>query len=315
MNISLKGRFPDRGFILIYVIGILVFLELVGLGVAYALRVNAQQVVNDKEGVQNELILGSAMQFAAAQAIKARLTEPMLVGMPKEEAAKVVLWKMGMGPYLANIHGRDVEIYLDDAGDLPDINALTKEDIQRIFRALGAREDESASYAEALVKARDIIGKARGTSGFSTIEQMLELEFLPARYKFGGVSEQGGTAEQPMLGLIQLVTVGTGLRSVSLNSAPLPVIGALCNVDAAKLEKFATARANAVAAQKKLTLPEAAQILGEIANQVLRDSATSIYRIRVRMAQGKRIYEASALAKEDGKSFNFDSYRFTQTGE
>ncbi|MBS4099354.1 MAG: hypothetical protein KGZ83_21285 [Sulfuricella sp.] len=306
----------QRGFILIYVIGILVFLELVGLGVAYALRVNAQQVINDKEGVQNEMILGSALQFAAAQAIKTRLAEPMVATLPKEESAKLVLWKMGMGPYLANIHGRDVEIYVEDGGDLPDINALTKEDIQRIFRALGAREDEAATLADTLVKAREIIGRARDANGFATMEQLLELEFLPPRYKFGGASEESGKPEA-MPGLIQLVTVGTGMRSVSLNTAPLAVIGALCNADAAKMEKFATARAAAAAAlpPKKLTLAEAAQILGEIANQVLRDSATTLYRFRVRMAQGKRIYEATALAKEDGKSFNFYSYRFTQTGE
>lgn len=314
MNMVMKNKSSGRGFILIYVIGILVFLELVGLGVAYALRVNAQQVVNDKEGVQTELILESAMQFAAAQAIKARLAEPMIATMPKEEAAKVVLWKMGMGPYLANIHGRDVQIHLEDGGDLPDINALTKEDIQRIFRALGAREDESATLAEALVKAREIVGRVRGASGFATMDQVLELEFLPARYKFGGVPEDGGKAEA-MPGLFQLVTVGTGMRSVSLNTAPLPVIGALCSADVAKLEKFAAARATAMAAQKKMTVAEAAQILGDVANQVLRDTATSIYRFRVRTTQGKRIYEATALAKEDSKSFNFYSYRFTQTGE
>ncbi len=307
-------RAAQTGFILIYVIGILVFLELVGLGVAYALRLNAQQVVNDKEGVQNELILESAMQYAGAQAIKARLAESAVAAMPKEEQSRVVLWKMGMGPYLMNIQGRDVQIYLEDAGDLPDINALTKEDIQRIFLALGARQDEAATFADALVKARDLVGKSRGATGFATLEQMLELEFLPARFKFGGLSEESG-ATQAMPGLIQLVTVGTGIRSVSLNTAPLPVIGAMCNADAAKLEKFATARANALVEQKKLKLSDAAQIFGEVANQVLRDSATAIYRFRARMAQGKRVYEATALAKEDSKSFNFYSYRFTQTGE
>lgn len=307
----MKAKTSQGGFILIYVIGILVFLELVGLGVAYALRVNAQQVTNDKERLQNELILNSAMQFAAAQAIKARLVEPTVAQMPKEQAERLVLWKMG-GIYLANIHGRDVEVYLDDAGDLPDINALTKEDFQRIFRALGGREDEVAMLAELLVKAREIVGRARGASGFATMEQFLDLDFIPARYKFGGVNEQSGKAEP---GLAQLLSVGTGSRSVGLNTAALPVIAVMCGADAGKMEKFATMRAEAIVAKKKLALADVVPLFGEIATQVLRDTSTSIFRFRIRMVQGKRAYEVTALAKEDGKAFNFYSYRFNQTGE
>ena len=42
------------GYILIYVIGVLIFLGIVGLGVAYTLRINAQLVLNEKEVLQND---------------------------------------------------------------------------------------------------------------------------------------------------------------------------------------------------------------------------------------------------------------------
>lgn len=320
------------GFILIYVIGILIFLGTVGLGVAYTLRINAQLVLNEKEIMQNDRLLESAVQYALAQLIKARLAEPVLKAMDKSAIAKLEIWKKDDGPYQVQIQGNDIGVQIEDAGDMPDINVLTKEEIQRIFESFGALAAEAVKLAEILINARDKAGKERGGNGFSSIQQLLALEEIPARYRFGVKPEEeaaekglsGALAQskldagkasasaQPGLdkpGLDKLVVVGTGIKNVNLNRAPLPVIFALIKTDAAALARFDTARK-----AHALTLSEAAQILGEPARQALSEGASAIYRIRVNMEKIGRTYSAVAIAKEDGGNFKILSYRISQPG-
>lgn len=301
------------GFILIYVIGILIFLGIVGLGIAYTLRINAQLVVNEKEELQNEQILKSAVQYTQAQLIKGRLAEPVLKTLDPALNAGTVLWKLGGGPYLIRVQEANIEVALEDAGDLPDVNALTKEEIQRIFRALGAAENESATLAGVLVKAREMASAARGGPGFETIQQVLDLDGLPYRYRYGVKREAGNEGqsqgEPPQIGLAQWVTVGTGTKTISLNQAPLPIVGVLANAEPSSLARFDAARK-----AKALTLAEAVQILGPSASPVLREGASSIYRIRLKMERFGRVYGAIALTREEGGAFKVISYRNTQPG-
>lgn len=299
------------GFILIYVIGILIFLGIVGLGIAYTLRINAQLVVNEKEELQNEQILKSAVQYTQAQLIKGRLAGPALKTLDPALNAGTVLWKLG-GAYLIRVQEVNVEVAIEDAGDLPDVNALTKEEIQRIFRALGAAENESATLAGILVKAREMASSARGGPGFETIQQVLELDGLPYRYRYGVKREAGNEAqsqgEPPQIGLAQWVTVLTGTKTVNLNQAPLPIVGVLVNAEPSSLARFDAARK-----AKALTLGEAVQILGPSASSVLREGASSTYRIRLKMERFGRIYGAIALTEEGG-AFKVISYRNMQPG-
>ena len=332
------------GYILIYVIGILVFLGLVGLGVAYTLRINAQLVLNEKEIVQNDRLLESAAQYALAQLSKARAAEPVVKAMEPSAAAKLALWKKG-GLYLVQIRGQDIAVLLEDAGDLPDINALTKEEIQRIFESFGASAAEAAALSDVLVKARDKAGRDRGGNGFSTIQQVLGIEAIPARYRFGpkpeaesaesiapppdldksgagvldkalekalGLPDMEQPGKTPALrqpGLDKLVVVGTGVKAVDVNRAPLPVIFALVKTDAAALARFDAARK-----AKPLTVADAAQLLGEPARQALREGNSPIYRIRLVMEKFGRIYRAVAIAREEGGNFKILSYRISQPG-
>lgn len=317
----------SAGFILIYVIGILIFLGIVGLGVAYTLRINAQLVLNEKEIMQNDRMLESAVQYTLAQLIKTRIAEPVMKAKDPSGVAKLGLWKKEEGPYQVQIQGNDIEVQIEDAGDLPDINVLTKEEIQRIFESFGASATEAEALTGILIKARDNAGKERGGNGFSSMQQLLAIEEIPARYRFGAkpdvdAAEKGLPGAQALSkpdagkasalaqpGLDKLVVVGTGIKNVNLNRAPLPVIFALIKTDAASLARFDTARK-----AKALTLSEAVQILGEPARQALSEGASAIYRIRVNMEKIGRIYSAVAIAKEEGGNFKILSYRISQPG-
>ena len=326
----------SAGYILIYVIGILVFLGIVGLGVAYTLRINAQLVLNEKESLQNDRVLESAVQYTLAQLVKARIAEPVAKAMEPSAAAKLGLWKKGGGPYWVKIQGNEIVIQLEEAGDVPDINVLTKEEIQRIFESFGASASEAAALTEVLVKAREKAGREKGGGGFSTIQQMLAIEAIPARYRFGvkpdvedaakelpppvldmapgldKVMDVPNAEKRPVLtqpGLDTLVVVGTGVKTVDLNRAPLPVIFALIKTDAGSLARFDSARK-----AKVLTLAEAVQLLGEPARQALREGASPIYRIRLNMEKFGRIHRAVAIAKEEGGNFKILSYRISIPG-
>lgn len=319
----------SAGYILIYVIGILIFLGIVGLGVAYTLRINAQLVLNEKEILQNDRVLESAVQYTLAQLIKTRTAEPVVKAMEPSAAAKLMLWKKGGGIYRVQIQGHEIVVQLEDAGDLPDINVLTKEEIQRIFESFGASASEAVALTEVLVKAREKAGRERGGSGFSTIQQVLAIEAIPARYRFGVKPDEDVEKELPppdpdkamgkpemekipmpaQPGLDKLLAVGTGVKTVDLNRAPLQVIFALIKTDAASLARFDTARK-----AKVLTLADAAQILGEPARQALREGDSPVYRIRLNMEKFGRIYRAVAVAKEEGGNFKILSYRISKPG-
>lgn len=327
-----------KGYILIYVIGILVFLGVVGLGVAYTLRVNAQLVLNEKEIMQNDRLLESAAQYTLAQLIKAKKAEVAIKTMEPSEVAKLALWKKG--GYRVQIQGHEIAITIEDAGDLPDINVLTKEVIQRIFESFGASPAEAVTLSGVLIMAREKAGQSNEGRGFSTIRQVLDIEAIPARYRFGvkaedeslgyGIAQSdidrpgskmpdlphtdvGKVRKSPALlqpGLDKLVMVGTGVKTVDPNRAPLPVIFALVKTDVAALARFDTARKT-----KALTVAEAAQILGEPARQVLHDGDTPIYRIKLIMEKLGRVYGAVAIAREEGGNFKMLSYRKSQPGD
>ncbi|MHB9117869.1 MAG: hypothetical protein ACYC2R_06315 [Burkholderiales bacterium] len=300
----------QSGYILIYVIGILIFLGLTALGVAYVLRINAQQVVNEKEALQNEYILQSAVQYTFAQLIKGSspLAAAEVRAMAPGDAARIAMWKMGGGPYSVEIQGKEVEIAVEDAGDRPDLNALTNEELQRIFRALGAPEDEAVAYVDAIAKAKILATRERDGTGFGSLDQVLNLDAIPERYRYG--TKPAADSEQiPQPGLAQLVTIGTGLRIVNLNKAPLQIIAALTGADAGQMEKFAAARKS-----QPLTLADAVAIFGEAARKSLQEGASTLYRIRVKLAQPGHTYEATAIAVPDGSGFKIQSYRNTQSG-
>lgn len=330
----------SAGYILIYVIGILVFLGVVGLGVAYTLRINAQLVLNEREILQNDLLLESAVQYTLAQLTKAKKAESVIKAMEPSVVAKLALWKKG-GQYLIQIQGQDIAILLEDAGDLPDINVLTKEEIQRIFESFGAVPAEAVALSNVLVMAREKAGRDSGRGGFSNIRQVLGIEAIPARYRFGvraesesleyglmqpdvdrvggeleGVQAQaneGRAGKAPVLlqpGLDKLVMVGTGAKTVDPNRAPLPIIFALVKTDVAALARFDTARKT-----KALTVAEAAQILGESARQVFHEGDTPIYRFKLFMKKLGRIYSAVAIVREEGGIFKMLSYRISQSGD
>ncbi len=307
------GWGQQRGYILIYVIGILIFLGMTALGVAYVLRINAQQVVNEKEALQNEYILQSAVQYTFAQLIKGKspLAAAAVRAMAPGDAARIVMWKMGGGPYSTEIQGKQVEVAVEDAGDLPDLNALTNEELQRIFRALGAPEEAAVAYVDEIAKAKIRAARERGGTGFVSLDQVLNLDAIPERYRYGAKpdAEAEQNAAPPQPGLAQLVTVGTGLRMVNLNKAPLQIIAALVGADAGQLEKFAAARKT-----QPLTLADAVAILGESARKSLQEGASTLYRIRVKLAQPGHTYEATAIAILEGIGFKIQSYRNTQSG-
>jgi hypothetical protein len=202
---------------------------------------------------------------------------------------------------------------------------LTKEEIQRIFESFGASASDAQNLTGILIKARDNAGKERGGSGFSGMQQLLSIEEIPARYRFGAkpdteaaetglpgasVANKPGAENVPVQpGLDKLVVVGTGIKNVNLNRAPLSVIFMLIKTDAASLARFDTARK-----AKTLTLAEAVQILGEPARQALSEGTSPIYRIRVNMEKIGRMYSAVAIAKEEGGNFKILSYRISQPG-
>jgi hypothetical protein len=295
---------PAGGYILIYVLGILIFLSITILGVAYAVRINAQSVLYEKESVQDQYVLDSALQYTYAQLLKTRAATPVVNALDPDQLEKLKLWKVGGGPYEITILDRPLEVSIEDGASRPDINLVSQGELQRIFFFLGAPgQEEAAKWAAAVVKARDA-ASSTGGDGFASIDQVLALEEIPARYRFG--YEEGGS-HQP--GLADLFTAGTGSKTVNPNIAPLPLIGILTGASPDKLREFEQARR-----AKPLTVADAVTILGESARFALHDGVSSVYRIELGMAGGGTGPQVEALVRDAGTRFDVISYKRIEPG-
>lgn len=292
------------GYILLYVLGILVFLSVVGLGISHTLRINAQIVLNEKAGLQADLALESALHYTLAQLVRTQTIEPSLAAMAPSDAANIPLWRAG-GPYRVPWPEGEVWAWIEENA-LPDINLLSKEEFARILRAMGEEEGEAAVLAEQMLQAGKMTARTSGGAGFTSMRQVLALDFLPPRLREGVPSGEHGERRP---GLDGWVTAGTGVKTVDLNRAAMPLIGALTGASAISLDRFADARR-----AKPLTMAEAAQILGEAARTVLLDKPSPVRRILLAQEHGGQTRRAEAQVKIGKAVPEVLSYAALKTG-
>lgn len=313
-------RSRDEGFVLMFVLGVLIFLTVLVFGTAYAVRLSAQVAINEKERVQREYVLASALQYTMVQLTKRRAADAFLKTMDVRDAAKFTLWDAGVGSYNVTIVGQEVSVDMEDAGDLPDINILNTDQLKAILRALGASEKEGDAFAKSIEKARGAAAARNGTSGFLAIDELVALEDIPERYRFGysrdlsaaetvstssvtpGADDKIAGSRVPGLG--ELFSVGTSLTTLNLNKVPVLLIGALGKIESDKLTRFEQARQG-----KTMTLDAALAILGEPARAVLREGPSPIFRVILRTGSGDAMLQAVAVVREEGGSFRVLSYR------
>lgn len=165
----------QNGFVMIYALGVLIFIAVIALSLAYVLRLEAKLAIHDKNSAKIELAMRGALQYTLSQLARARALKPML---DSGQAPKEALWSIDAGPY--QVQFDDIDILVDFGRVNPDINLVKRDVLARLLLYLGAQNmEEALHYADIIIGARDKIdpslvakmaeaGTAPGTSSANT---------------------------------------------------------------------------------------------------------------------------------------------------
>ncbi|MBI5937650.1 MAG: hypothetical protein HY850_07370 [Betaproteobacteria bacterium] len=142
-----------RGFVMIYALGVLIFITVIALSLAYVLRLDAKLVNHQRGAVKTEQALRGALHYTLAELAKARALQPLLAS---GQTVKTPPWSAEAGPY--QVQFEDLDITIDFARVNPDINLVTREVLARLLLYLGAQNmEEALHYADIVIGARDKI--------------------------------------------------------------------------------------------------------------------------------------------------------------
>ena len=140
-----------RGFVMIYALGVLIFITVIALSLAYVLRLDAKLVNHEKTAIKTEQALRGALHYTLAELAKARALQPLL---DSGQAIQTPLWSAEAGPYQVRLD--DIDVTVDFARVNPDINLATREVLARLLLYLGAQNmAEAEHYADIVIAARD----------------------------------------------------------------------------------------------------------------------------------------------------------------
>lgn len=254
----------QRGFILLFVLGVLLVLGMLALSVAYRQRVGFTLISHVKDNTQLGLVLRGAAEYTAAQLVKAsaldalvRIKDPAMKGIP--------LWKPGEMQQI-QINDEWVNVSLFERVSVPNINLFDEKELQRLFKTLGATDAQGLAYAQAFLKAKP-------KDGFTTLDALKEVPGIPQFYWLGKTAAVTGfssgeepakpdpLAEKPQSGsgqseslapttkavaapgLLTMVAVTGPNKKVDLNQTALEVVAALTDLPMEKLAKLAALRA------------------------------------------------------------------------
>ena len=232
----------NKGYILLFTLGVLAVISVLVLSMAVSLRLDAQLVGRDKTRLQSEYTLKGAVQYATARLNVTQVSLGQLAGKPPDPVARRKLWFPGEGPYPLEFAGAQLSIQLEDAGVLPDANLLSEPEWQRLLLELGAEDARaSGTFAKAIYESKLTIAKSIGSLGFASIQELVNSQSLP-RYLTGGVNSQG------RFGIHDVLGVGSELKQLDVNRSPPVLFKVLAGFNDSQLGNLQLARARGVIA-------------------------------------------------------------------
>ena len=226
----------EHGYILLFALGLMAVLATLVLSVTVTLRLDAQLLSREKTALQEVYLLRGAAQYTALQLGITSAVTTLSPPLSNEARRQWILWRPNEQTYEANLGSAKVRVELEDISGLPDANMLSLQEWERLFLLLGSSTPETAKgLATKVMEMREQLMRTRNTTGFSSIEELLEWREISVEMV------HGQTKKNP-LGLKHLVVVGTRNKRVDLNSTPMPLLQVLGNVTSEHLQRLATLR-------------------------------------------------------------------------
>ncbi len=293
----MMSRQRAGGFILMYVLGVMIVLSMLALSVAYKQRVAVQLVINEKETTQQDLVLDSAAQYTVAQLARSKALEP-LVNIKDSAVDALERWQAD-GHYQISIGDDQVAIAIVTSVEPPDINLIDEAELMRLFKALGAEEPAAKEYAKGILRSRP-------KDGFATLDDLANLPDAPARFMRGSEAEEAGGESGPAAkgkhkGLLDLVTVGSKSKQISLKESPIELIAAFTAAPNEKLVEFEALRRS----KPKVEVDEAVRILGDAVRRL--QGSGNVFKAKLELI-GKNRY-AEVTIKESGGKWTTEGFK------
>ena len=267
----------EKGYVLLFALGLLAVVGTLVLSVTVTLRLDAQLLAREKAIVQEEYLLRGAAQFTAAQLSITSAVTALRPPLTKESLSTWTLWTPQGQTYNATIGSTNVMVELDDISGLPDANLLTLQEWERIFVLIGSSTPESAKLlAKKVLELREQLALTRKTGGFSSLEELLQWREISKL-------ETRRNNEKSQLRLQDVVVVGTMNKKVDLKLTPLPLLQVLGTVTNEHLRRLATLRQSG-----NITPVQAQQWLqGTGLTALATDTPPTAVQARLRMASSK----------------------------
>jgi hypothetical protein len=228
----------ERGYVLLFVLGLLSVVATVVLGTSVGLRLDAQLLATEKAALQEEYLLKGAARYAAIQLGIAAAVEASSLDPRDETFRQWELWRITDDRQHQITMGDSViGAALEDVSGLPDANLLTAQEWERLLLLMGMpSQEEARTLATKITALRETLERVRGIAGgFWSLQELLTWHEIPEAIAFGG-------SDTTPLGLQHLLVVGSRSKKVSLDKTPLLLIQALGNVSDEKSRQLNTLR-------------------------------------------------------------------------
>ncbi len=210
-----------RGYVLLFVLGLLAVVATVVLGASVGLRIDTQLLAREKTQLQEHYALSGAAQEAAAQLSIAYAVDALRLDPSDALLRDWPLWRANGPGQRVRLDGLAVTVQLHDVTGLPDANLLTEPEWQRLLLAAGAADAAAAqALARKIMALRERLGSLRGGPGFTSLQELLQWPEIPPAIVQGDEA-RGRPA------LAALLLVGSAAKRVHLERTPVAVIRAL----------------------------------------------------------------------------------------
>lgn len=282
----MPNGFPSKphrqGFVLMYVLGILVILATLVTGGSLFNRQRLSAVGANKGLQQVEFALKGAMQAVVAKLALDRefvewaASNPSAAGQLKMPEA----WVPAEGVRTMLLDGRVFEVVVQRAEWLPDANLLTESEWAGLMREVGVPATTAKLLARHIAVKRDHLQSINGR-GFTSHVQVLDGLPLPPGPLFGHQETQ-------MPGLVDLFSVMTGVRSTDPVHTPWIVYRGLYNASDSQITRLQAKRSAGL-----LTKAQEAEILGVVVDPTSKPSTPSRTFLRVTISLGGQLFRSS----------------------
>ena len=281
----------ERGYILLFTLGVLSVIAVLALSVATSVRLEARAMSDEKTKLQQEYALSGAVQRALVQ-LDINLSKDAKdrgQSTAEDRGKTNVLQTLDFD---LGLNGFELHVSSTDASLLPDGNLLSYDEWVRLAVVLGADDEGARVFAKTILQNKRAIELSSGRDGFRLMKEIVGSSTLSLPLVRGALNNQG-------LDLTDLIVIGTQKKHLDINESSLLMFKILANFSNSQLVRLSSLRSRGVVSDA-----EAVQLLSG-STVPLRREVSNYLRLSVENfgSLGSKSLGVVALIKKERDAF------------